>query len=66
MRGLIDSYELSPMQAGMLFHAVSGGDTGVDVEEVIATLCEPLEELTGSSSKRVASPTSDSGVYMDD
>ena len=41
---VIDTYELSPMQAGMLFHAVSGVDRGIDVEQVVATLREPLEE----------------------
>jgi len=32
------------MQAGMLFHAVSAGCSGVDVEQVAATLHEPLDE----------------------
>ena len=44
MTSVIDTYELSPMQAGMLFHAVSGGDPGVDIEQVVATLHEPLDE----------------------
>src|SRR6266849_5084570 len=44
MTRVIDTYELSPMQAGMLFHAVSGVDRGVDLEQVVATLHEPLEE----------------------
>jgi amino acid adenylation domain-containing protein/non-ribosomal peptide synthase protein (TIGR01720 family) len=44
MTQVIDTYELSPMQAGMLFHAVSAGRSGVDVEQVIATLHEPLDE----------------------
>jgi amino acid adenylation domain-containing protein len=44
MTRVIDTYELSPMQAGMLFHAVSGGDPGVDIEQVVATLHEPLDE----------------------
>jgi hypothetical protein len=44
MTQIIDTYELSPMQAGMLFHAVSGVDRGVDVEQVVATLHETLEE----------------------
>jgi len=32
------------MQAGMLFHSISGGDPGIDVEQVVATLHEPLAE----------------------
>src|SRR5437870_13246764 len=44
MTRVIDTYELSPMQAGMLFDAVSGVDRGVDLEQVVATLHEPLEE----------------------
>lgn len=44
MTQAIDTYELSPMQAGMLFHAVSTGCSGVDVEQVVATLHEPLDE----------------------
>jgi Condensation domain len=44
MSQVIDTYELSPMQAGMLFHAVSAGRSGVDVEQVVATLREPLDE----------------------
>ncbi len=44
MTTVIDSYELAPMQAGMLFHGVSGGAPGVDVMQVIATLHEPLDE----------------------
>jgi hypothetical protein len=44
MTRVIDTYELSPMQARMLFHAVSGGDTGVDIEQIVATLHEPLDE----------------------
>jgi hypothetical protein len=44
MTQVIDIYELSPMQAGMLFHAISGVVRGVDVEQVVATLQETLEE----------------------
>src|SRR6267143_3266902 len=45
MTRVIDTYELSPMQAGMLFHAVSEGASGVDIEQVVATLHEPLDEV---------------------
>jgi len=41
---VIDTYELSAMQAGMLFHAVSGGDRGVDLQQIVITLPEPLNE----------------------
>jgi amino acid adenylation domain-containing protein/non-ribosomal peptide synthase protein (TIGR01720 family) len=41
---VIETYELSPLQAGMLFHAVSGGDPGVDIMQVVATLREPFNE----------------------
>src|SRR5258708_38582857 len=44
MTRVMDTYKLSPMQAGMLFPAVSGVDRGVDLEQVVATLREPLEE----------------------
>jgi amino acid adenylation domain-containing protein/non-ribosomal peptide synthase protein (TIGR01720 family) len=44
MTNVIDTYELSSMQAGMLFHAVSAGRSGVDVEQVLATLHERLDE----------------------
>jgi Condensation domain len=45
MTRVIDTYELSPMQAGMLFHAVSERASGVDIEQVVATLHEPLDEV---------------------
>lgn len=44
MTSVIDTYELSPMQEGMLFHSVSVADPGVDIEQVIMTLHEPLDE----------------------
>jgi amino acid adenylation domain-containing protein len=44
MTAVIDTYELSPMQAGLFFHAASGADSGVDIEQVVATLHEPLDE----------------------
>lgn len=40
---VINSYPLSPMQLGMLFHAVSAREPGVDIEQVICTLNEPLD-----------------------
>jgi amino acid adenylation domain-containing protein len=44
MTRVIDTYELSPMQAGMLFHTLSGRDPGVDIQQQIATLREPLDK----------------------
>src|SRR2546426_8412509 len=44
MTRVIDTYELSPMQAGMLFHALSGRDPGVDIQQQVATLREPSDE----------------------
>jgi len=43
MSQVVDAYELSPMQVGMLFHALSGEGPGVYVEQVVATLREPLD-----------------------
>ena len=43
------------MQAGMLFHAVSGGDLGVDIEQIVATLHKPLDEGHSHAWERVAS-----------
>ncbi|TMH84907.1 MAG: amino acid adenylation domain-containing protein [Betaproteobacteria bacterium] len=44
MTSVVDTYELSPMQAGMLFHGLSGGAAGAYIEQVVATLHEPLDE----------------------
>src|ERR1700752_710201 len=44
MTTVIDTYELSPTQAGMLFHSVTGADSGVYIGQVVATLLEPLDE----------------------
>ena len=39
----IDSYELSPTQAGMVFHGLSRPDFGVDVQQVIITLDKSID-----------------------
>src|SRR5262245_7370697 len=38
-----NSYELSPIQAGMLFHAAIRTGSGVDVEQIVAHLEEPVD-----------------------
>ena len=43
---VVDSYELSPMQQGPLFHALSAHGTGVDIEQVVVRLGEPLDVTT--------------------
>ena len=40
---LEDSYPLSPMQQGMLFHALYEAPPGVDVEQMVCTFSEALE-----------------------
>ena len=42
MASVVDTYELSPMQAGMLFHGLSGGDANAYIEQVVATLQQQL------------------------
>ena len=37
-----ESYPLSPMQQGMLYHSLSAPHSGVDIEQVIGTLSEDL------------------------
>jgi natural product biosynthesis luciferase-like monooxygenase protein len=37
------SYGLTPVQLGMLFNRVHAGGSGVDIEQMIATLREPLD-----------------------
>ncbi|MGQ0524433.1 MAG: amino acid adenylation domain-containing protein [Betaproteobacteria bacterium] len=42
--GVTEAYELSPLQAGMLFHAVDGRIPGVDIEQIVIVLREPLDD----------------------
>jgi microcystin synthetase protein McyB len=44
VRRILDSYELSPLQAGMLYHAAGAAEPGVNIEQVVMTLREPLDE----------------------
>ncbi|TVT18530.1 non-ribosomal peptide synthetase, partial [Amycolatopsis rhizosphaerae] len=43
-RGIEDVYPLSPMQEGMLFHALYAPGTGVYVEQLSSELAGPLDE----------------------
>jgi amino acid adenylation domain-containing protein/non-ribosomal peptide synthase protein (TIGR01720 family) len=38
-----NTYELSPMQQGMLFHAIGEPGSGVDIEQIVCQLDEPLD-----------------------
>ena len=38
-----DEYPLSPLQQGMLFHSLDRNQRGVDLEQVLCTLTEPLD-----------------------
>jgi surfactin family lipopeptide synthetase C len=40
-----DSYPLSPMQQGMLFHSLYAPKSGVDIEQIVCTLRENLNVL---------------------
>ncbi|MCA9985188.1 MAG: hypothetical protein KDE59_12865, partial [Anaerolineales bacterium] len=40
---VVDSYRLSPMQQGMLFHHLFAPDSGADIEQMIIGLPEPLD-----------------------
>jgi amino acid adenylation domain-containing protein len=42
---IVESYELSPMQQGMLFHSLDQGEAGVDVEQIVCRLDETLDAL---------------------
>ena len=39
---IVDSYRLSPMQQGMLFHHLYAPNSGADIEQMILSLHEPL------------------------
>src|SRR5262245_26862749 len=41
-KSLVESYPLSPMQQGMLFHSLYAPQSGVDIEQMIIDLPENL------------------------
>lgn len=41
--GVQESFRLSPMQEGMFFHHLSLGKPGVDCEQIVCSLTEPLD-----------------------
>ena len=43
MDEVIDTYELAPLQQGMLFHAISERNRGVDIEQIIVATDAPLD-----------------------
>ncbi|HEV7516098.1 MAG TPA: condensation domain-containing protein, partial [Thermoanaerobaculia bacterium] len=42
---LEDSYRLSPLQEGMLFHRTLGQDSGVEIFHIVAALGEALDPV---------------------
>jgi Condensation domain len=42
--GVVDSYELSPTQEGMLFHGLLGEGTGVDLEQIVCSIRGGFDE----------------------
>ena len=49
---VVDSYPLSPLQQGMLFHAVSAPSSGVDIEQIVCTLRQPVDAAALESAWR--------------
>jgi amino acid adenylation domain-containing protein len=43
IREIVDTYPLSPMQEGMLFNSLIAPDSGVDIEQIVFVLREPLQ-----------------------
>ena len=42
-KSIPNTYPLSPLQEGMLFHTLSRPNSGVDIEQIICKLNEPLQ-----------------------
>ena len=51
---IVDSYELSPTQEGMLFHDLLGGETGIDVEQIVWTITGAFDEQPLSGGRTVS------------
>lgn len=45
-QSIVDSYPLSPIQQGMLFHYMSGAHSGVDIEQIVCRFEEVLDPAT--------------------
>ena len=43
MDDVVDTYELSPIQQGMLFHALEASDRGVDIEQIVLSFDTALD-----------------------
>ena len=43
MQEIVDTYPLSPMQEGMLFNSLVAPDSGVDIDQIVFVLREPLQ-----------------------
>ena len=55
MRAVVDSYLLTPIQQGMLFHHLQGANVGVDVEQMVGNLHEAVDvEVLRHAWQRIA------------